>query len=136
MRGRRAVKKVTERKLLGPSSKGIESISGDESKCAVTVERLEALRDELITKAGQSEISAEQAEAEAKAAGLPPLASEPHPSKYDPMAQTRWSLLQAVAWIAWRDLGLVREQNSEFRSRCTRILRSREYRGSRLRSTA
>ena len=110
------MKKATERKLLGPSGKCMESISGDES---ITVERLEALRNELITKAGQGEISAEQAEAEARAGGLPPLASEPHPSKHDPMAQTRWSLLQAIAWIAWRDLDLVREQNSEYRGRCT-----------------
>jgi hypothetical protein len=71
------MKKATERNLLGPSSKGMECISVGESETATSANRLEALRDELITKARQGEISPQQAEAEA--AGLPPLAFEPPP---------------------------------------------------------
>ena len=95
-----------------------EGFQGDESELATT-DGVKRLRDNLITKARQGEISPERAEADAKAAGMPPLASEPPDSEYNPMAQSRWSLLQALAWIAWRDLSLVRDQNSEFRLRCT-----------------
>jgi hypothetical protein len=49
------------------------------SKC------LDELRDELISKARVGEVTPEQAEAEAKAAGLPPFESQPGRAEFDPM---------------------------------------------------
>lgn len=77
------------------------------------------LRDELITKARYGKITPEQAEAEAKAAGLLPFEIEPDICAFDPMKQSRWPMVMAVAWIAWRDPQLVMEQGAEFRSRST-----------------
>jgi hypothetical protein len=83
------------------------------SKC------LNELRDELITKARNGEITSQQAEAQAKAAGLPPFETQPDFAEFDPMAESRWPIVMAVAWIAWRDPQLVMEQGNEFRSLCT-----------------
>ena len=80
---------------------------------------LEDLRDELISKAREGTISSDEAEAEAKAAGLSPLASEPDFEEFDPMEESRWSLIKAIAWIAWRDPRLVMRQGTEFRRRST-----------------
>lgn len=75
--------------------------------------------DELISKALYNEITPDEAERQAKAAGLPPLASWPDPSEHDPMKESRWTLLQVVAWIAWRDVSLAREQCPAYRKRCS-----------------
>jgi hypothetical protein len=77
------------------------------------------LRDDLLSKARYGKISPEEAEAEALAAGLAPFAAEPSAAEFDPMKEDRWSLLQAIAWIAWRDATLVMEQNPAYRSRYT-----------------
>jgi hypothetical protein len=77
------------------------------------------LRNDLISKARVGEITPGQAEAAAKAAGIPPLRSKPDPYEFDPMKNSRWPLVQAVAWIAWRDLNLVMEHNPEYRRQCT-----------------
>jgi hypothetical protein len=66
-------------------------------------------RDILISKVQHGELTPEQAEAEAAALGLPPFEATPDPISYDPMAESRWSLAMAVAWIAWRDIRSVRE---------------------------
>lgn len=76
-------------------------------------------RDNLISQVQRGELTPEQAEAKAKAIGCEPLAHLPEFPKFDPMLESRWTLPMAVAWIAWRDLKLVREQNSKFRSECT-----------------
>src|SRR4051812_43014453 len=80
---------------------------------------LHGLRDDLISKARVGEIDCDQAEAAAEAAGIPPLRSKPDPAEFNPMKNSRWPLVQAVAWIAWRDLNLVMEQSAEYRSQCT-----------------
>jgi hypothetical protein len=72
------------------------------------------LRDALISRARVGDIDPQQAEAEARAAGLDPLASLADPDKFDPMRESRWTLIQAIAWIAWRDARLVMEQNAEY----------------------
>jgi hypothetical protein len=113
------MKKAKERKLRGRDGSSTEGVSGDESEQA-TDKDLEQLRNDLIAKAGICEITPQQAEAEAKAAGLPPLAFEPPAFEYNPMLQSRWAFLQAVAWIAWREPGLARDFNQDFRRRCTR----------------
>lgn len=80
------------------------------------------LRDVLISRARIGDIEPQQAEAEANAAGLPPLAAQADAQKFDPMKESRWSLVQAVAWIAWRDTRLVMEQNTEYRAHSTHWL--------------
>src|SRR4051812_43111312 len=81
---------------------------------------LNDLRDDLITKAQYGDITPQQAEAQAKAAGLPPLAFQPGVAGFDPMLQSRWSVLLAIAWIAWRNIELVTKQQPEFRDQWTR----------------
>lgn len=80
------------------------------------------LRDDLISRARLGEITCDQAEAAAEAAGIPPLRSKPDPAEFDPMNESRWPLVQAIAWIAWRDFNLVMEHSPEYRSRCTHWL--------------
>jgi hypothetical protein len=89
---------------------------------------LQELRDELISRALAGEISADQAEVEAKASGLPPLASLADATKFDPMKESRWPLTQTIAWIAWRDIRLVREQDAEYRANSTHWI-FREWNG-------
>ena len=84
------------------------------SKC------LDELRDKLVKQARDQKITPEQAEAQARAAGLPPFQTKPEFAAFDPMAESRWTFVEAVAWIAWRDLQLVMEQRSEYRRLCTR----------------
>jgi hypothetical protein len=80
---------------------------------------LDELRDELITKARYGKITPKQVEEKAKAAGLPPLECQPEFAAFDPLAESRWSIVLAIAWIAWRDMQLVAEQQPAFRSKCT-----------------
>ena len=81
--------------------------------------RLEELREELLTKARYGKITPEEAEAKAASFGLPSFAAQPQSAIFDPMAESRWPIVKAVAWIAWRDLRLVMEQGDEFRRLCT-----------------
>ncbi|MDP3512324.1 MAG: hypothetical protein Q8S20_06215, partial [Sulfuritalea sp.] len=78
-----------------------------------------ALRDELITAARYGRITPEEAEAKVREAGLSPLGKEPGAEEFDPMTESRWPLVMAIAWIAWRDVQLVKEQWAEYRSRCS-----------------
>jgi hypothetical protein len=116
-------KKAAQRKAL-PARKVIQSKSGSSSADqlqarAVDRSQQRRVRDDLISKARYGKITAEQAEDEAQAAGLAPLASRPPAAEFDPMKESRWTLLQAIAWVAWRDSILVMEQNQEYRSRYT-----------------
>src|SRR3954451_12526283 len=77
------------------------------------------LRNDLISKAHEGEITPDQAELAAEAAGIPPLRSKPDPAEFDPRKNSRWPLVQAVAWIAWRDFNLVMEHSPEYRRQCT-----------------
>lgn len=77
---------------------------------------LMSLRDDLISRARYGEITPEQAEAEALANGLEPFACKPALPAFDPMHETRWTITMAIAWIAWRDLELVRENYPGIRS--------------------
>jgi hypothetical protein len=79
---------------------------------------LDELRDKLISKARIGEVTPEQAEAEAEAAGLPPFESQPGRAEFDPMNEARWPIIMAIAWIAWRDAELVMRQGPEYRTRC------------------
>src|SRR5215468_8028562 len=72
-------------------------------------------RMSLIDRANKGQISNEEAEAQANAAGLGSLATAPDYSKFDPMAQSRWTFVMAIAWIASRDMKLVAEQQEDLR---------------------
>jgi hypothetical protein len=90
--------------------------------------RTERSRDELISLARYGKVTSAEAEAEATAKGWPPFERRPSLPQFDPMAEPRWSLVMIVAWIAWRDLSLVREQNAGFRGECTHWI-FREWQG-------
>jgi hypothetical protein len=62
-----------------------------------------SFRDVLISKVQHGELTPEQAEAEAAANSLPPFEKTPDLAEYDPLMESRWTLVMAVAWIAWRD---------------------------------
>ena len=76
-------------------------------------------RDDLISRARFGEVNPDEAEAKAKANGWPPFASEPPLPEFDPLKQSRWPIVMAVAWIAWRDVELTRQQCAEFRAEST-----------------
>src|SRR5687768_9991396 len=75
-------------------------------------------RNEIISLARYGKISPEEAENEAAAKGSKPFASQPEMPAFDPMQESRWTITMAIAWIAWRDTGLVRENSLEFSSEC------------------
>jgi hypothetical protein len=75
-------------------------------------------RDILIGEVRSGQITPDAAEQEAARQGLGPLAREADPVKYNPDEIPWWSLPMAVAWIAWRDFALVREQCAEYRKEC------------------
>jgi hypothetical protein len=76
-------------------------------------------RDELITLARYGKVTPEEAEAEAAAHGFGPFEQQPELPAFDPMLESRWAIVMAIAWIAWRDIRLVRENCPEFRSQST-----------------
>ena len=78
----------------------------------------DVLRDRLLEQAGRGEITKEQAEAAAASQGLGSFERKPELPRFDPKLKSHWSIVMAVAWIAWRDFGLVREQVPEFCSAC------------------
>lgn len=75
-------------------------------------------RNEIISLARYGKISPEEAEAEAASKGWKPFAFQPEMPAFDPMRESRWTLSMAIAWIAWRDIGLVRENSLKFSSEC------------------
>lgn len=84
-------------------------------------------RNDLISRVRYSELTPDEAEAQAKANGWLPFAWQPPLPDFDPLKQSRWPIVMAVAWIAWRDLELTRQQCPEFRAQCTRWI-FREWR--------
>jgi hypothetical protein len=79
-------------------------------------------RDDLIEQLFRGEISPNRAVTEAKQLGLPPLYGDADPSIFDPMGEMFWTPLMAVAWIAFRDVDLVRRSADEYRSTCTHLV--------------
>jgi hypothetical protein len=79
----------------------------------------QGLSDKLITQARYGEITPKQAEAEAAANGLEPFERTPDLPQFDPKLESRWSIVMALAWIAWRDFESVRNQIPEFRAEAT-----------------
>jgi hypothetical protein len=75
--------------------------------------------DELISLVRRGKITPQQAEAEAAMRGWPPFERKPQLGAFDPMRESRWSIVMAIAWIAWRDLEQTRQQTAAFRSEST-----------------
>ncbi|MGV7212496.1 hypothetical protein [Bradyrhizobium sp. UFLA05-112] len=78
----------------------------------------DVLRDRLLMQAERGEITGERAETEAAAHGLESFERKPELPRFDPKLKSHWSIVMAVAWIAWRHFELVREQDPEFCSEC------------------
>jgi hypothetical protein len=76
------------------------------------------LRNRLLVQAERGEITGKQAEEAAAAHRLEPFERKPELPRFDPKLKSHWSIVMAVAWIARRDFGLVREQDPEFCSEC------------------
>lgn len=72
-------------------------------------------RDELAEAVQYGRMTPNEAEAKLKELGLPPLAPQPDPINFRPMAEVWWTLPMAVAWIAWRTSADVREAWDAFR---------------------
>jgi hypothetical protein len=75
-------------------------------------------RDDLIDDVQNDRMSPEAAEEEAARLGLPPLAPVPDPASYNPMGETWWTLVMAIAWIAWRSPRKVCEFWDTYRREC------------------
>jgi hypothetical protein len=110
-------KKAAERKALSLSADSTEQSKSDAGALDGNAKR--HLRHDLLSKVLYGRLTPQQAEEAARAAGLSPFASEPAATEFDPMRESRWTLLQALAWIAWRDITLVMEQSAEYRQHCT-----------------
>jgi hypothetical protein len=74
-----------------------------------------AARDRIITLVQSGKLTPAKAEAEAKARGWPPFAQAPAWPAFDPRRESRWPLVVAIAWIAWRDLERTRQQFPAYR---------------------
>lgn len=114
-------KKVPKRKANSPRKQIVRAISRAETADSSYLRPLDqrlSLRDDLISKARDGAITADEAEKQARDAGVGPLASRPDPAEFDPMKESRWTMLQTIAWIAWRDDALVMDQNPEYRKSC------------------
>src|SRR3954471_9828987 len=70
-------------------------------------------RGRLISLVRYGKVTPQQAEAEAVARGWPPFEREAELGTFDPMRESRWPIVMAVAWIAWRDLEHTRQQSAE-----------------------
>ncbi|MFY9657072.1 MAG: hypothetical protein WAK01_10860 [Methylocystis sp.] len=68
---------------------------------------------QLLVRFGK--ISPEAAEQWATERNLPLFAGRPEASIFDPLGQLAWTPLQAVAWIAYRDVERVRDVSQAFR---------------------
>ena len=75
-------------------------------------------RNDILDKLQRGQIKLEEAEKAAADANLPPLASRPPPGQFDPDKRAHWSLPMTLAWIASRDVELVRTFDDEYRQEC------------------
>ena len=80
-----------------------------------TANDIEAQTERVLSRVERGEMTKEDAEGWAKEHDLPPFTGRPDPSTFDPMSSPSWTPLQAVAWIACRDIEEVRNVSSEFR---------------------
>lgn len=72
--------------------------------------------EEILALVRLGKMTPNEAESWAEREGMPPIAGRPDPSAFDPMTRPSWTPLQAVAWIAYRDVEKVRDASAEFRA--------------------
>lgn len=75
-------------------------------------------RDGLLERAKYGEISGDEADAEAMRLGLGRLSQKPDLNEFRPEAEMSWTLPMSVAWIAYRDIEVVREWSAPYRENC------------------
>lgn len=75
-------------------------------------------RDDIIDKVQRGEMSPSEAEALVAERKLQPLKWEPDATEFDPMNEPDWTLLMAVAWIAYRSPDYVRKVWDKYREKC------------------
>jgi len=75
-------------------------------------------RDEIKDALKYGRLKPEEAEARLQELGLPPLASQPDPTAFNPMGETWWTLPMTLAWIAWRSPREVLEAWDSYRAEC------------------
>ena len=75
-------------------------------------------RDEIIDKVQRGEMSPSEAEALVAGRKLQPLKGEPDPTEFDPMTEPDWTLLMAIAWIAYHSPDDVRKVWNKYREKC------------------
>jgi hypothetical protein len=76
----------------------------------------------IISRLRRGKIAPAEAEAELKRRGLPALIQSPDPQHYDPRSKTFWTPLQALAWIAFRDIDVVRRVSKDYRAKKTTLV--------------
>lgn len=74
-----------------------------------------SLRGTLLTELKNGRIKKDEAVVIAEARGVN-LLTNPNPSEYDPLLEIGWTLAMAVAWIATRDIDIVRDQMNSWRT--------------------
>jgi hypothetical protein len=74
---------------------------------------------DFLDRVRRGEITPAKAEELARENGFAPFAAKPPLSIFDPMTATSWTPLQAIVWIATRDINQVREVAEEFRKAWT-----------------
>jgi hypothetical protein len=73
------------------------------------------LRDEILRRAQEGELTPNEAEAEARKARVRPFAEEAPVVNFDPRREVFWTLAMALAWGIWRDPAKVREYWNDYR---------------------
>ena len=77
-----------------------------------------SLRAALLYRVRCGEMSPSEAEAEAEKLGIGPLATKPDDALFDPLAEPRWTLAMAAAWIMWRTPSEARAHWDDYRFEC------------------
>ncbi len=75
-------------------------------------------RVHLFEMVRYGEMTPAEAEAEAAQLNLEPFEYRPKPDAFDPMKETFWTLVMALAWIAYRNADKVREWWNPYRTEC------------------
>jgi hypothetical protein len=102
-------------------TEGEAAVIRDAARQMIAEEEREHRREageRILDRARRGEISAREAEMEAKRQGLDELASRPSAEEFDPRKRPAWTLPMALAWIAWRSFDEVREWDSDYRGQC------------------
>ncbi len=74
-------------------------------------------RDALTEALQYGRITPAQAEARLRELGLAPLLPQPDPVDFDPMREAHWTLVMAIAWVAWRSTTEVAQVSERFREK-------------------